>query len=128
MSSVAPIAPAASAWRCTASASSSTQDRSAVSEPRSVRAITVRARSGPASIASQRRIGAMTAGGNIATSRPRSGTTKSGEPSSPCVRSRSSRSPRTVGSDSVGTRLSTIATVVLRSTASSSTRQGRASP
>ena len=58
----AAILPAASACACTASASSSTQRRSAASDPRSVRPITVRARSGPASIASHRRIGATAAG------------------------------------------------------------------
>ena len=59
---------------------------------------------------------------------PRSGTTNSGDPCSPCPRSRSSRSPRTVGSDAGGTRLSTIAIDAPRSTAPCSTRHGSASP
>ncbi len=119
---------AASDCSWTASASSSTHARSAVSDPRSVRPTTVRARSGPASITSQRWIGATTCGSSIPTWGPTSGTTNSGDPCRPWSRSRPSRSPRTVGSDAVGTRLRTIAIDAPRCTACSSTCHGRASP
>ena len=121
--------PAASACACTASASSSTQGRSAASEPaqgaaddrpRAVR--TGQHREPPLDRRDDRGAAAAPRAG------PGPGTTNSGDPCSPCPRSRSSRSPRTVGSDAGGTRLSTIAIDAPRSTAPCSTRHGSASP